>query len=146
MKRFQITEAEYEAIKAKRCWCPKGQRPSVPCHHIREYRYVFGAVEPLSGESFFLTMPNCDTECTNIFLEKLSEQYLDDMILLVCDGASWHKSKALLVVNGYSNVFRLRVVINPSRYHPSFQAASRTNISTDDYLLKYSSIPLLYLS
>ena len=71
------------------------QRPSVPCHHIREYRYAFGAVEPLSGESFFLTMPNCDTECTNIFLEKLSEQYPDDIILLVCDGAAWHKSKAL---------------------------------------------------
>ena len=68
---------------------------SVPCHHIREYRYAFGAVEPLSGESFFLTMPNCDTECTNIFLEKLSEQYPDDIILLVCDGAAWHKSKAL---------------------------------------------------
>ena len=74
--------------KPKRCWCPKGQRPSVPCHHIREYRYAFGAVEPLSGESFFLTMPNCDTECTNIFLEKLSEQYPDDIILLVCDGAA----------------------------------------------------------
>ena len=82
-------------VTIKRCWCPKGQRPSVPCHHIREYRYAFGAVEPLSGESFFLTMPNCDTECTNIFLEKLSEQYPDDMILLVCDGAAWHKSKAL---------------------------------------------------
>ena len=81
--------------KPKRCWCPKGQRPSVPCHHIREYRYAFGAVEPLSGESFFLTMPNCDTKCTNIFLEKLSEQYPDDIILLVCDGAAWHKSKAL---------------------------------------------------
>ena len=81
--------------KTKRCWCPKGQSPSVPCHHIREYRYAFGAVEPLSGESFFLTMPNCDTECTNIFLEKLSEQYPDDIILLVCDGAAWHKSKAL---------------------------------------------------
>ena len=65
--------------KPKRCWCPKGQRPSVPCHHIREYRYAFGAVEPLSGESFFLTMPNCDTECTNIFLEKLPEQYPDDI-------------------------------------------------------------------
>ena len=83
--------------KPKRCWCPKGQRPSVPCHHIREYRYAFGAVEPLSGESFFLTMPNCDTECTNIFLEKLSEQYPDDIILLVCDGAAWHKSKGLIV-------------------------------------------------
>ena len=91
-----LNEAGFGRInKPKRCWCPKGQRPSVPCHHIREYRYAFGAVEPLSGESFFLTMPNCDTECTNIFLEKLSEQYPDDIILLVCDGAAWHKSKAL---------------------------------------------------
>lgn len=62
--------------KPKRCWCPKGQRPSVPCHHIREYRYAFGAVEPLSGESFFLTMPNCDTECTNIFLENFQNSIL----------------------------------------------------------------------
>ena len=81
--------------KPKRCWCAKGQRPSVPCHHIREYRYAFGAVEPLSGESFFLTMPNCDTICTNVFLEKLSKQFPNDVILLVCDGAAWHKSKAL---------------------------------------------------
>ena len=79
----------------KRCWCPRGQRPSVPCHHIREYRCAFGAVEPLNGESFFLTMPNCDTKCTNVFLAELSKQFPKDMILLVCDGAAWHKSKAL---------------------------------------------------
>ena len=30
--------------KPKYCWCEKGNRPSVPCHHIREYRYVYGAV------------------------------------------------------------------------------------------------------
>ena len=88
--------------KPKRCWCPKGQRPSVPCHHIREYRYAFGAVEPLSGESFFLTMPNCDTECTNIFLEKLSEQYPDDIILLVCDGAAWQNTLPT-IRNHYQN-------------------------------------------
>lgn len=29
--------------KPKYCWCKKGIRPSVPCHHIREYRYVYGA-------------------------------------------------------------------------------------------------------
>ena len=33
--------------KPKYCWCEKGIRPSVPCHHIREYRYAYGAVEPL---------------------------------------------------------------------------------------------------
>lgn len=31
----------------------------------------------------------------NLFLEHLSAQYKDDYIVLVCDGAAWHKSKAL---------------------------------------------------
>ena len=47
----------------KYCWCEKGIRPSVPCHHIREYRYAYGAVEPLTGESCFLVMPYCNTAC-----------------------------------------------------------------------------------
>lgn len=81
--------------KPKYCWCQKGIRPSVPCHHIREYRYVYGAVEPLTGDGYFLIMPYCNTVCMNIFLKKLSEQYSDDIILLCCDGAAWHKSGGL---------------------------------------------------
>ncbi len=83
--------------KPKYCWCQKGFRPSVPCHHIREYRYAYGAVEPLTGGSFFLVMPYCNTECMNIFLDKLSKQYPDDVILLCCDGAAWHKAGSLRV-------------------------------------------------
>ena len=44
----------------------------LPCHHIREYRYAFGAVEPLTGENFFLVMPLCNTNCMTVFLEQLS--------------------------------------------------------------------------
>lgn len=83
--------------KPKYCWCEKGVRPVVPCHHIREYRYANGSVEPLTGDSFFLVLPRCDTECTNVFLRELSKEYPDDMILLCCDGAAWHKAKALIV-------------------------------------------------
>ena len=81
--------------KPRYCWCRKGVRPSVPCHHIREYRYAYGAVEPLTGENFFLVLPYCNTICMNIFLRKLSIRYPNDYILLVADGASWHKSKEL---------------------------------------------------
>ena len=81
--------------KPKYCWCEKGIRPSVPCHHIREYRYAYGAVEPLTGESCFLVMPYCNTVCMNLFLQELSGQFPDDIVLLCCDGAAWHKSKAL---------------------------------------------------
>ena len=83
--------------KPKYCWCFPRHRPSVPCHHIREYRYAYGAVEPLTGESVFLIMPYCNTDCMNVFLSELSNAYTDDYIILVCDGASWHKAKALEV-------------------------------------------------
>lgn len=81
--------------KPKYCWCEKGSRPSVPCHHIREYRYVYGAVEPLSGKSCFLILPYCNSACMNVFLNHLSEQYPEDRIMLCCDGAAWHKSASL---------------------------------------------------
>ncbi len=83
--------------RPKRCWCGKGTRPAVPCHHIREYRYAFGAVEPRTGEHFFWVMPRCDTICMNYFLADMSKTYPKDEILLVCDGAAWHKSKGLIV-------------------------------------------------
>ena len=83
--------------KPKYCWCREGIRPSVPCHHIREYRYAYGAVEPLTGDSFFFVMSHCDTVCMNGFLRELSKEYPDDIILLCCDGAAWHKAKALSV-------------------------------------------------
>ncbi len=83
--------------KPKYCWCFPGVRPTVPCHHIREYRYAYGAVEPVTGESYFLIMPYCNTQCMNIFFEGLSQTYPDDMILLVLDGASWHRSKELKI-------------------------------------------------
>ena len=91
--------------KPKYCWCKKGERPCVPCMHIREYRYVYGAVEPLTGESSFLIMPYCNTQCMNIFLKELSETFSDDFIVLACDGAAWHKSKGLNIPKNIELVF-----------------------------------------
>ena len=81
--------------KPKYCWCFSGLRPTVPCHHIREYRYAYGAVEPKTGEGFFLVLPYCNTTCMNTFLKELSATYTNDFILLVADGAAWHKAKTL---------------------------------------------------
>ena len=83
--------------RPKYCWCEKGIRPCVPCHHIREYRYAYGAVEPLTGESCFLVMPYCNTACMNLFLRELSKHFPLDTILMCCDGAAWHKSGTLEV-------------------------------------------------
>ena len=98
VKLMFMDEAGFGRIsKPNACWCAPGIRPCVPCHHIREYRYAYGAVEPRTGNSAFLIMPNCDTDCMNVFLKFLSEQYPDNRILLCCDGAAWHKSQRLQV-------------------------------------------------
>ena len=79
------------------CWCERGMRPSVPCHRIREYVYAYGGVDPVSGDSFFLILPKCNTEMMNLYLKGLSERFSDDLLLVCCDGASWHKSKGMEV-------------------------------------------------
>jgi putative transposase len=91
--------------KPKYCWCFPGLRPTIPCHHIREYRYVYGAVEPLTGDSAFLILPNSDTVCMNIFLRHLSETYPNDRIILACDSASWHRAKALEIPDNIRFVY-----------------------------------------
>jgi Transposase and inactivated derivatives len=77
------------------CWAPNGVRPVVSCHHIREYEYAYGVVDPVDGEKFFLVLPNSNTECMNIFLREVSAAFSEDYILIALDNAVWHKSKAL---------------------------------------------------
>lgn len=81
----------------KRCWCKKGVRPTVPCHHIREYRYLYGAVSPQDGELFSLVMPYANTDCMNVFLGELSKAYPDDYILLILANAAWYRSSTIVV-------------------------------------------------
>jgi len=81
--------------KPRYCWCRKGIRPSVPCHHIREYRYAYGAVDPQRGDSFFLILPYCNTICMNVYLRELSGEYPEDYIVLIADKAAWHTAKGL---------------------------------------------------
>ena len=91
--------------KPKYCWCKKGIRPNVPCHHIREYRYTYGAVEPLTGESFFLILPYCNAICMNVFLNELSKAYHNDRLILIGDRASWHRAKALEIPDNIRLIF-----------------------------------------
>ena len=79
------------------CWAPRGVRPIVPRHRIREYVYACGAVDPIDGEKCFIIAPYCNTEWANAFLNTLSEQFHNDYILLCSDNASWHKSKTLVI-------------------------------------------------
>jgi putative transposase len=91
-------EAGFGRISEPRiCWAPKGMRPVVPSQRVREYVQAYGAVAPETGESFFLILPHSNTQCMQIYLDGLSAQFSDSMLLLILDGASYHTTKELIV-------------------------------------------------
>lgn len=75
----------------------RGVKPIQPMLPRYEYLWFYGAVEPASGESFFLELPALDTVCFQAFLTEFSEAVPDTLNVLVLDGAPAHVARALVV-------------------------------------------------
>ena len=59
--------------------------------------WLYGAVEPATGESFFLQFSHVDTECYQRFLDEFSRAYADSLNVLQVDNGRFHKGKDLVV-------------------------------------------------
>lgn len=67
--------------------------------------YLYSAVELGTGEHFTLEIPHVNSSCLNVFLQEFSKDYPNDKILLVMDGAGWHKSKKLEIPNNVEIIY-----------------------------------------
>lgn len=80
-------------------WAPRGTRPTAVKQTKYEWVYLYGAVEPATGESTALLAPYVNTPTMNVFLRMLSddvrERGPDDVALVIMDQAGWHTSKTL---------------------------------------------------
>lgn len=81
----------------KRCWSFGNNRPNISKQMVREYVYIYGAFNPVNGESDMIILPSMTKEAMNCFLEILSKRHLDKLILLICDGAPNHKESAITI-------------------------------------------------
>ena len=59
--------------------------------------YLYGAVEPLTGESFFLEFSYLNNVCFQTFLNEFSKTYPDTLNILQLDNASPHLAKNLIL-------------------------------------------------
>jgi transposase len=75
----------------------KGIKPIQKVQFQFESYYLYGAVEPLTGESFFLELPGLNGVCFQVFLNELSTFYRDDFIIMLIDNASAHTAKKLVM-------------------------------------------------
>ena len=72
-----------------------GIKPVAEINSRYESVYLYGAVEPLTGEHFFLEFSRLTSECFQCFMELFSEAFADSLNVLVLDNGRFHLAKAL---------------------------------------------------
>ncbi len=74
-----------------------GVKPVGPVQYQFENFYMYGAVAPTTGESFFLELPQLNALNFQIFLNEFAHYYQDTLNIVLMDNGSCHKAKSLVI-------------------------------------------------
>ena len=102
-------------------WAPIGERPIATVSHRYEWLYLYGIVHPESGQCEWLILPRVNVQWFNLALQDFARVVgagPEKQILLVIDGAGWHRSERVVVPAGIHLEF-----LPP--YSPELQPAER---------------------
>jgi hypothetical protein len=73
----------------------KGVKPQGKVQWQFKATYLYGVVEPATGDHFFYEFTHLNSECFQVFLDLVSEQYKDCILIIQLDQAGAHKAKRL---------------------------------------------------
>ncbi|HJW28563.1 MAG TPA: IS630 family transposase [Saprospiraceae bacterium] len=104
-----------------------GVKPVGPIQWQFEAFYLYGAVEPITGESCFLEFSHLDSVCFQAFLNEFSQTYVNSLNILQLDNGSPHLAKNLTIPNNVILLFQ------PS-YSPDVNPIERVWQSVKDKL------------
>jgi hypothetical protein len=105
----------------RRQWAPEGQRPIAVGHPRYEWLYLYGFVQPGTGEVVWFVCTGVDAALLGAVLAAFAETIgagEDKLIILVLDNAGWHVSGDLVVPPGIELAFL-------PAYTPELQPAER---------------------
>ncbi len=79
-----------------RGWAPRGSRPTVVKQTEYDWLYVFGAVNPPTGDSGAWRAPTVNTQVLNIHLRMIADEVGPRVhVVLVLDQAGWPVAQGL---------------------------------------------------
>ena len=74
-----------------------GIKPVAKIDYSYASAYLYGAVEPRTGERFFLEFSHLTADCFQVFLDKFSEAFRESLNLIVLDNGRFHHAKVLKI-------------------------------------------------
>jgi putative transposase len=75
----------------------RGVQPIGIVQHVFDWFYVYGAVAPTTGESFFFELPHLNRINFQVFLDEFAQAFPDSLHLLVLDKSGGHTAKQLVI-------------------------------------------------
>lgn len=76
-------------------WGTTGERVEVPVVNERDHQTYYGALDLLSQRLLLAAHPAGNTACTIAYLKFLQQRFAGQRLLVLWDGASYHRSKEL---------------------------------------------------
>ena len=80
--------------RCRYCWAKRPLRPMVKAMLTHQYVYAYGAVSIADGCFDSLVLPHVNGQCMGLFLNEIAHRYPQENIIMVLDGAGWHKNQA----------------------------------------------------
>lgn len=89
-------EARFGRISDCRyCWAKRPLRPVVKAMLTHQYVYAYGAVSIADGRFDSLVLPHVNGACMELFLDEIGRRYPQENIIMVVDGAGWHRNHSM---------------------------------------------------
>ena len=73
------------------CWAKRPHRPMVQAMLTHQYVYAYAAVCPTDGGMDSLVLPHVNGPCMQLFINEVARRHPEHNIIMVVDGAGWHK-------------------------------------------------------
>lgn len=84
----------------------RGIKPIGPVQWQFQATYLYGIVEPKTGEHFFYEFTHLNTDCFQVFLNLVSQQFADCLLIVQLDQAGCHKAKRLQIPDNIILMFQ----------------------------------------
>ena len=98
-------------------WYLKGKQPSVAVDQKKEAISFYGALNVVTGKETVSPAPRQTSEYTVRFLRKLEKEYQGKKVLLIWDGAPWHRGKVRDYLKEKGKKWWLEIIYFPA-YSP----------------------------
>lgn len=84
----------------------KGVKSIAPFQHKYKTFYLYGVVEPLTGEHFFFTFSHLDSLCFQAFIDQVAETFSDTFNIFLLDRGTFHRAKDLEIPQNMYFIFQ----------------------------------------